>query len=157
MTYECGQCHVPQRMAFTGGQHAIQCAGCKVETSLRAGAIEGTTVCACALCGTPDLYVQKDFPHRLGLAIVLVGIAASSIAWAYYWYPIALGVLMVTALFDLCLYYVMGSVVVCYRCLAQYRGTDRNTQHHAFDLAIGERYRQERIRLEALRRLRKGS
>jgi len=106
----------------------------------------------CAVCGTQDLYVQKDFPHRLGLAIVFSGIVFSSIAWANFWYPLAIGILMLTALLDVCLYYIVGNALVCYRCLAQYRGMRHTAPHQPFDLAIGERYRQERIRLDLLRR-----
>jgi hypothetical protein len=96
--------------------------------------------------------VQKDFPHRLGLAIVFSGIFLSCVAWANFWGPVALGVLMATAVLDLCLYYLVGNALVCYRCLAQYRGIPIGSRHLAFDLAIGERYRQERMRLDALRR-----
>ena len=77
---------------------------------------------------------------------------ASSIAWANYLYPVAIGILMGTAVLDLLLYYLVGNVLVCYRCLAQYRDIEHNSVHRPFDLATGERYRQERIRLELLRR-----
>jgi hypothetical protein len=128
------------------------CAHCKAEMRLRPEAFSGDRLQQCALCGTADLYAQKDFPHRLGLAIVIVGIVASSIAWANYLYPVAIGILMVTAVLDLLLYYVVGNVLVCYRCLAQYRGAGCGPPHRPFDLAIGERYRQERMRLDLLRR-----
>lgn len=151
LTYECRGCRKHQRAAIATGQTAVQCGDCQHEIPLRAEWIEGSIVRACALCGTTDLYVQKDFPHRLGLTIVFAGIVLSSLAWANYWYLAAIGVLMATAVLDLLLYYIVGDVLVCYRCLAQYRGTERTTQHQAFDLAIGERYRQERMRLEQLR------
>ncbi len=41
----------------------------------------------CPLCMTDDLYIQKDFPKALGLAIVLVGFAISTVFW-YYEMPI---------------------------------------------------------------------
>jgi len=152
VTIECPSCNSPQRADLAAGQTACACVACSHQIPLRPGAVEGATVNECAICGTQDLYVQKDFPHRLGLSIVVVGIVLSSIAWWYYWYPAALGILLVTALLDFCLYYAIGDVLICYRCLAQYRGVDRNPEHKPFDLAIGERYRQERLRLELLRR-----
>lgn len=152
ITFECPSCHSPQRADLAAGRNDCKCTVCSHETRLRAGAGQGGTVKECAICGTQDLYVQKDFPHRLGLSIVGVGIVLSSIAWWYYWYPTALGILLLTALLDLCLYYVIGDVLVCYRCLAQYRGVERNPENKPFDLAIGERHRQERLRLELLRR-----
>jgi hypothetical protein len=152
VTFDCPGCGATGRAAIVPGQSVVRCTKCPSETALRANAFDGKSLSACAICGTTDLYVQKDFPHRLGLAIVFAGIVISSIAWANYWYLEALGVLMATALLDLLLYYVMGTVVVCYRCLAQHRGFERQPHQEAFDLSIGERYRQERIRLEQLRR-----
>ena len=152
VTYECPNCHGPQRTNLAAGRSAILCADCAHEVPLRRDAVENSVVHECAVCGTQDLYIQKDFPHRLGLAIVGVGVVLSSIAWFHYLYPTALGILLVTALLDLCLYYAIGDVLVCYRCLAQYRGVERDPNHKPFDLGIGERYRQERLRLELLRR-----
>jgi hypothetical protein len=104
----------------------------------------------CILCGTEDMYVQKDFPQSLGLTILGIGIILSTILWWQYWYLAALGCLVVSALVDCALYYVVPDVTVCYRCAAQYRGVPR--RHEPFDLAIGERYRQEKMRIDELRR-----
>ena len=152
VTYECPNCHTPQRTDLAAGRNAVLCAACSYQVQLRLGAVDGSVVKECAVCGTQDLYIQKDFPHRLGLTIVGVGVVLSSIAWLYYLYPAALGILLVTALLDLCLYYAIGDVLICYRCLAQYRGVERSPNHKPFDLGIGERYRQERLRLELVRR-----
>lgn len=73
-------------------------------------------------CATPDLYLQKDFPHGLGLAIVIVGFAAGSIFW-YLYMPIwTFAVFLATAMLDLVLYYLVPDVTICYRCLSQFRG-----------------------------------
>ncbi len=108
---------------------------------------EGKLV-ACPLCLTSDLYLQKDFPQRLGLLIVVIGFAISTVFW-YYEMPISSYlVLVVSMLLDLMMYHVVGDVTICYRCLGQVRGTGANPdgRYRPFDLAIGERYRQERIR-----------
>ncbi|GAC1319605.1 MAG: hypothetical protein NVSMB14_16430 [Isosphaeraceae bacterium] len=99
------------------------------------------------------MYIQKDFPQGVGLAIVVGGFAISTIFW-YFYMPIAtLGILLATAALDLLLFYLVGDVTICYRCLCQYRGTGSNPNdlYSAFDLGIGERYRQERLRIEELR------
>jgi hypothetical protein len=51
------------------------------------------------------------------------------------------------------LYYTVPDVTICYRCLCQIRGSLANPggTFQPFDLAIGERYRQERIRVQELR------
>ena len=102
---------------------------------------------------TTDLYIQKDFPQGLGLFVVGVGFAISTVFW-YYEMPIpAYLVLIVSALLDLLLYHQVGNVTICYRCLSQLRGagTNPDDRYRPFDLAAGERYRQERIRAEQLR------
>ena len=152
LTFECNGCHTSQRVELAGGFLAAACPACSSSVPIRPEAMEGRTVKECLVCGTKELYVQKDFPHRIGLAIVVVGSVLSCVAWSQYWYPTALAILLGAAALDMCLYYAIGDVLVCYRCLAQYRGTTPNPEHKPFDLGIGERCRQERIRLEMLRR-----
>jgi hypothetical protein len=102
---------------------------------------------------TNDLYMQKDFPQGLGLFIVVVGFAISTVFW-YYEMPIpAYLVLVVSMLLDLVMYYKVPDVTICYRCLSQLRGAGSNpgSRYKPFDLALGERYRQERIRAQHIR------
>ena len=115
--------------------------------------IEAGKLVGCLWCATKDLYIQKDFPHGLGLAIVVAGFALSTIFWYFYMPILTIAVLLGTAALDLALFYLVGDVTICYRCLCQYRGSGANPNglHSAFDLAIGERYRQERLRIEELR------
>jgi hypothetical protein len=152
VTFECPNCHNPQRVEWTDAARPIPCPSCDRTVEPKPGSLQDRQLRACIVCGTEDMYVQKDFPHRLGLAVVAAGIVLSSLAWWRYHYPAALGVLLATAALDACLYYLVGDVTVCYRCLAQFRRFQQNPTHRPFDLAIGERYRQERMRLEQLRR-----
>jgi hypothetical protein len=102
---------------------------------------------------TTDLYIQRDFSHELGLFVVLVQIAISTVFW-YYEMPIATyAVLLVAAFLDWVLYHTLHDVTICYRCSCQARGAGSNPERRfqPFDLAIGERYRQERIRAQHLR------
>jgi hypothetical protein len=46
---------------------------------------------------------------------------------------------------------LVGDVVVCYRCEAHYRGFTATDAHKPFEISIGERYRQERMRKEQLK------
>ena len=92
--------------------------------------------------------MRKDFPQRLGVALVILGFVGSSIAWANYNVGLTFAILFVTALIDLALYIVMGESLTCYRCHAQYRGFHENPQHTGFDLETHERYRQTAARLK---------
>jgi hypothetical protein len=106
---------------------------------------------ACLLCGTPSLYKKKDFPHALGLNIVVLACLASTVAFLLYrqwWYW---AILIGAAAFDGLLYLWVKDVIVCYRCQAHYRGVRPNPAHKPFELATHERYRQERLRREQLK------
>jgi hypothetical protein len=108
---------------------------------------------ACPWCLTTDLYLQKDFPQGLGLVIVLMGFTISTVFW-YDEMPLAtFAVLLASAVVDGVLYYTVPDVTICYRCSCQARGggSHPDGRFRPFDLAIGERYRQERIRARELR------
>ena len=158
LTYACRHCGAVDRVSTVESAEGLVCPACHDERSISAGAFEGGDLAACACCGTTDLYRQKDFPQALGLAIVVAGFAVSTVFW-YYERPLwTYAILLGSALLDLILYYKVPDVTICYRCLAQYRGAGANPdgafQH--FDLAVGERYRQERLRVEELRQRSRG-
>jgi energy-coupling factor transporter ATP-binding protein EcfA2 len=87
-------------------------------------------------------------PQRLGVALVVIGFVASSIAWANYQVLLSFAILFLTAFIDLVLYIVMGESLTCYRCHAQYRGVEQIEQHGGFDLETHERYRQLAARMK---------
>jgi len=111
------------------------------------GAIADGRVRRCVVCPSTELFVRKDFPQRLGVAIVVLGFAASCVSWHYYHLYLTFGILFATALVDVVLYVLMGESLTCYRCSAEYRGLEGLDQHGAFDLSIHERYRQQAARL----------
>ncbi len=153
LTFECPSCEAIGRIASVEAEYQATCASCSLTRELNRSATNGGVLSACPWCATDDLYLQKDFPQGLGLGIVILGFVASSVFW-WYMMPIwAYGVLLGTAAVDLALYYLVPDVTICYRCLSQCRGVGSNPEQKfpPFDLAIGERYRQERIRIEELR------
>jgi hypothetical protein len=153
LTFECPNCGGVGSVAPVEAAPTANCPRCARPRTLRREAFEDGTLRSCAWCGTEDLYLQKDFPQGLGLAIVVAGFAVSTVFW-YYEMPIpAYLVLLASALLDMILYYKVPDVTICYRCLGQYRGAGANPagRFQPFDLAIGERYRQERLRAEQLR------
>jgi hypothetical protein len=105
---------------------------------------------ACQFCGEPEMYVQKDFPHWLGIGILLVAVVASLVAYAQHKIFWTWAILLGSAAADGLLYWLVGNVTVCYRCLAQHRKFPPNPAHKPFDLSIGEKYRQERLRRHSL-------
>ncbi len=101
----------------------------------------------CLVCPSTDLFVRKDFPQRLGVGIVIVGIVGSSIAWGYTYTIATFAILFATALIDVVLYLVVPDALMCYRCGAMYRGVDGMEGHGAFNLETHERYRQQAARM----------
>jgi len=93
--------------------------------------------------------VRKDFPQRLGVGIVVLGFAASCVTWYYHHILLTFGILFATALVDLLLYVLMGNVLECYRCHAQYRGVEGLEDHPPFSLEVHEKHRQQAARLAA--------
>jgi hypothetical protein len=153
LTFSCPNCGVVGHVIPVEDATEAGCRHCGTVRALKPDAISDGRLQACPWCMTTDLYIQKDFPQGLGLFIVGVGFTISTVFW-YYEMPIpAYLVLVASILLDLWMYHLVGDVTICYRCLCQLRGALANPdgRYRPFDLAVGERYRQERIRAEQLR------
>lgn len=153
LTFACPACErVGHLRAVEDADRAI-CARCGHEHTLHPGAIVDSRLESCPWCATAELYTRKDFPQAVGLAIVIVQFAISTVFW-YYERPLATyAILLASALIDWALYPRVPDVTICYRCSCQVRGDGSNPddRYRPFDLGIGERYRQERIRALGLR------
>jgi len=148
LRFRCPQCKQTNRTNVQAGE-AIHCVVCDWSHACAAEDFQNDELARCLACGCHDLWRQKDFPQRLGLLMVVAGIVFSTIAYAL-WYPVlALGILMFFALIDFMLFAFMRDVLVCYRCGARHGGFVPTAEHPVFELEVAERYRQERIRLEA--------
>jgi hypothetical protein len=154
LTYECPQCEAVGRVDRVEDAVTATCARCQAVRELSTSAIAAdSSLIACPWCSTEDLYIQKDFPHGLGLAVVVAGFAVSTVFWYFYLPVLAFAVLLATAAMDVLLYYFVPDVTICDRCLSQIRGPGSAPEgrFQPFDLEVGERYRQERLRVEELR------
>ena len=87
----------------------------------------------CPACDGVQLYVQRDFNQKAGLAIVILGGALAPFTPFY-------SSLFVAAAIDAVLYALLAEITVCYRCHAHFRGFARNPAHNAFDLHLAEQY-----------------
>ncbi len=144
IAFECPHCGAICRDRLAEPSRKATCASCgwtAAETPF-----DGTTIPECLVCGSRDLFLRKDFPQRLGVAIVVAGFALSCWTWYHYWLIATFGVLFATALADVILYLVVGVTLVCYRCHAEYRGVGEDSRVRDFDLEVHERYRQEAAR-----------
>jgi hypothetical protein len=121
--------------AVAGLDGAGRCRQCAAEAPLALGETlrASRVVEACPACGSTQLYVQRDFNQRAGLAVVIVGAALAPFT-PYY------SSLFAAAAIDAVLYAVLPEITVCYRCHAHFRGFRRNPRHTAFDLHTAEQY-----------------
>jgi hypothetical protein len=128
-------------LARADGTHARAVADSWRELAVRADGrelrLDGLSaeggLCACLACAHRELYTQKDFPRRVGLAIVV----AAALAAPFTWYASLVG----AALLDAALYRFAPDVVVCYACGARHRGFAARPRHPGFDRQIAERLR----------------
>lgn len=147
LSFICPRCGNPARAALVPDAHAVACRNCDWSRPVGTDCVVDGTPRRCLVCGCEDLWRQKDFPQRLGLAIVGLGILLSTVAYAYWRPVLALGILMLFALADLLLYTFMKDVLVCYRCGARHHSANLDREHPQFNLETAERYRQEAKRL----------
>jgi hypothetical protein len=111
------------------------CSSCGGQTKLAVSEslARDRVVDRCAACDGAQLYVQRDFNQKVGLAIVVVGALLAPFT-PYY------ASLFAAALIDAVLYTLLPEITICYRCHAHYRGCARNPRHEAFDLHLAEQY-----------------
>ena len=147
VTFRCPECEQSARVEVVPSSSAFACPHCHTRLRIPEGAIVGHGVTRCLVCPSHELFVRKDFPQQLGVAIVVIGILVSCYTWFNHWLYWTFGVFFATALVDVVLYFVMPNALVCYRCGAHYRSVDNLDKHGSFDLATHERYRQQAIRL----------
>jgi hypothetical protein len=154
VSFACPACDHPARLP-TPLPADWQCPVCDHLLRLSPPPADGTLP-ACVVCGNRELYRKKDFPHSLGLTILTLACLGSVVTYAFYQPWLTWTILIGSALFDGLLYLWVGDVSVCYRCGAHYRGLPGHAAHPPYELGIGERYRQERLRREQLQAEKKG-
>ena len=125
----CTQCE--QRLARTAGEPPSACDHCGAATSVVAHP-EDAIIDRCAACAHEQLYFQKDFNRRTGIALVVVG--AVFVPWTY-----GISLLAVTIL-DYIVWRVVKDVIVCYQCQAVHRAYPANPALQPFDLATHDRH-----------------
>jgi hypothetical protein len=150
VTYRCRDCDRTTGAEFDAGSSLLRCAHCGSQTEVPAGAIGTDKLARCLVCPSTELFVRKDFSQSLGVTIVVVGFAVSTVFWYYRMPWWTYGTLFATALIDVVLYLVVGNVLQCYRCQAQYRGVPGLEAYEPFDLETHEKHRQQKARLAGI-------
>ena len=132
IAFRCPRCAAEATAGLDGRGLCAACGAATelpVSTSLR----DERIVDRCPACAGEQLFVQRDFNQRMGLAVVVVGAVLAPFT-PYY------SSLFVAAIVDAALYAVLPEITICYRCQAHFRGFRRHSKHQAFDLHIAEQY-----------------
>ncbi len=144
--FACPRCQRSLSATWAPGLAGLAC-GCGWTRPLADGDVVTDRPTRCLVCGCPDLWRQKGFPVRVGVAIVALGAAVFLICQAYYLPVTGIAVLLSLALLDMLLFMFLPDVLVCYRCQTQYKQANLSAADSQFDLETAERYRQESARL----------
>src|SRR4051812_41190517 len=117
--FTCPGCEYPAKQPLPGAAR-WQCPAC--DHPLNLSHQTSATVSECVICGSHELYKKKDFPHNLGMTILVLACIVSFITYGWYEVWLTWAILIGTAVFDGMLYLLVGDALVCYGCQAQYRG-----------------------------------
>ena len=160
ITYACPACQATTSIDGVENRTALECSACGAALTMPTDAFArpgddatlAPRLTRCLVCPSLELFVRKDFPQRLGLAIVVAGLAASCVAWANRELVLTFGILFGTALLDVVLFLFMPNCLTCYRCNARYSGAGvaaqlggdhpGGSQFGGFDLETHEKHRQ---------------
>ena len=122
----CPNCEA--RLARESGEAPRACEHCGAASLVVAPA----QVDRCAACDHDQLYFQKDFNRRTGIALVVLG--AIFVPWTW-----GLSLLAVTIL-DYIVWRMVKDVIVCYQCQAVHRGYAIPAHVKPFDLVVHDRH-----------------
>lgn len=122
----------------TEAKQIFPCPQCQKEIHLTR--TNQDTVHQCSICNCKDLHQHKDFNKKIGLTLFIVG--AIFAPWTYY------VSLIVALIIDACLYPYFPWMIVCYKCLAEFRGWPKNDRLERFNHEIAAHYDQARLKGE---------
>ena len=73
-----------------------------------------------AACGGRELFIRKDFPQGVGVAVVLIA-GLCSLYFLRTNFMLAYGILGAAIVVDFIFYLIVGKVTTCSACRAEYR------------------------------------
>ena len=138
IAFACPDCGQSVEGGLLAETTALGCPHCGHETGLPEAheSLEATPFGPCPVCGSEDLYTQKDFNRPLGIGLVVIGLGLGPFT---HWISVAVAIVI-----DFVLYLIFDNVEICYACNAQYRGVPKAQRPAPFDIAIHDVYKFDR-------------
>ena len=112
------------------------CPHCGAKAAFAAPTGEGGAIERCPGCAGPHLFLQKEFPRRIGLGIAAVGGVAFLVLMGFDRVFAGFATLLGVALLDSIIYRLAPVMTVCYHCQTEFRRHPMNPKHGAFDPKI---------------------
>ena len=75
VVFGCPGCQTSQSARISPETGKIACARCQWQRPISASEVAGGTPHRCLVCGCQDLWRQKGFPPRVGVAVVIAKVA----------------------------------------------------------------------------------
>jgi hypothetical protein len=135
LSFACPSCGAPVEGPLEAGTSSMRCAACGKETPLPEAAevAASRTASLCPVCGSSDVFQQRDFNRPLGLSLAGVGLLLGPFT---HWISTVVAIAI-----DAVLYLVVPPVAVCYACEAQQRGFQKKDGPPPFDIAVFDAYK----------------
>ena len=135
LAFACPRCGAVVEGRLTPTIASMPCAACGAEVALPEAGEAGASRRAdrCPVCGSSDLYQQRDFNRGVGLSLAAVGLALGPFT---HWISTVVAIAV-----DAVLYLLVAPVAICYACEAQQRGFPRKAGPPAFDIAVFDAYK----------------
>ena len=136
LRFACRSCEATVATGDVALPVEAACPRCGTKASYAAPADAGGLIDRCPGCGGPHLFLQKEFPRRIGLAIAAVGGVAFLVLMGFDRVVLGFATLLGVALLDTIIYRLAPVMTVCYHCQTEYRRHPMNPKHGAFDPKI---------------------
>lgn len=136
LRFACLKCEATIATTELALPAAIACPECGESAEFGAPSAPGAPLVRCLACGGPHLFIQKDFPRRLGLSIVVLGAGLFLLLMGFEWIYLGFGTLFAVALLDVVIYRAAPLMTVCYHCSTEFRGASENPEHGGYDPKI---------------------
>jgi hypothetical protein len=136
LRFACRKCEGTVATGEVALPAQVPCPACGTPASFAAPGGEGGVIEKCLRCGGPHLFLQKEFPRRVGLAITVVGAGIFLVLMGFEHIYLGFGTLLAVALLDSVIYSISPVMTVCYHCRTEFRRAEMNPAHGAFDPKI---------------------
>ncbi|NBX77200.1 MAG: hypothetical protein EBQ92_11645 [Proteobacteria bacterium] len=137
----CPHCQKPQRQLLSWPLGPSFCESCQTPLLVHPteSFLNQKQLDQCPLCGSAHLYRRKDFNQKLGIVLVVLGVAL-----AYFTYGVSL---LIVTFIDFFLVRKVKEVGVCYQCKTEFRNSPLVAGLEPFDLELFDYYRNLRARV----------